>query len=213
MPSDCLPSSSPSFQLRPHPQDARGLARNLHIHATCALNQYGAWQWCYCIEGEVSGVVWPQPQAAVAQDGLWQHTCFELFVAESATADSAVKANTVKAYTEFNFSPAGAWAVYRFRDYREREAAWSEAERDALAPQIHSEHGTDRVSVWVTLPQAALPRAPWVRLGISAVLEMEDGTTHYWALQHPAAQPDFHHPEAFAAQLHCAPDGTYMWTR
>jgi hypothetical protein len=32
---------------------------------------------------------------------------------------------------------------------------------------------------------------------------MEDagGVLSYWALDHPAGKPDFHHPDAFALQL------------
>jgi hypothetical protein len=35
-------------------------------------------------------------------------------------------------------------------------------------------------------------------LGLSAVLEEQDGTKSYWALAHPpGGKPDFHHPDCF----------------
>ena len=37
-----------------------------------------------------------------------------------------------------------------------------------------------------------------LRLGLAAVIEASDGTRSYWALRHPAGQPDFHHADAFA---------------
>jgi hypothetical protein len=41
--------------------------------------------------------------------GLWEHTCFEAFVA----ADGAA------AYHEMNLAPSGAWAAFAFRGYRD----------------------------------------------------------------------------------------------
>jgi hypothetical protein len=40
-----------------------------------------------------------------------------------------------------------------------------------------------------------------LRLGLSAVVEASDGTLSYWALNHPVAKPDFHHPDSFALEL------------
>ena len=42
-------------------------------------------------------------------DVLWQHTCFEAFVAPAGAPG----------YHEFNFSPSLDWAIYRFSAYRE----------------------------------------------------------------------------------------------
>jgi hypothetical protein len=33
------------------------------------------------------------------------------------------------------------------------------------------------------------------------VIEEGDGVLSYWALRHPAARPDFHHPEGFALEI------------
>ena len=44
------------------------------------------------------------------------------------------------------------------------------------------------------------PDLPW-RLGLSAVIEAEDGTKSYWALNHPPGAPDFHHKDCFALEL------------
>ena len=38
-------------------------------------------------------------------------------------------------------------------------------------------------------------------LGLSAVIEDDSGTLSYWALRHPSARPDFHHPDSFALEL------------
>ena len=38
-------------------------------------------------------------------------------------------------------------------------------------------------------------------IGLSAVVETTDGTLSYWALAHPRAQPDFHHPVGWTARV------------
>jgi hypothetical protein len=38
-------------------------------------------------------------------------------------------------------------------------------------------------------------------IGLSAVIEEQDGRLSYWALRHPPGKPDFHYPEAFALEL------------
>jgi hypothetical protein len=40
-----------------------------------------------------------------------------------------------------------------------------------------------------------------LRLGLSAVIEENDGTISYWALKHLPGKPDFHHPDSFALEL------------
>ena len=37
---------------------------------------------------------------------------------------------------------------------------------------------------------------PW-DIGLTAVIEEEDGTKSYWALAHGAGPPDFHNPACF----------------
>jgi hypothetical protein len=40
-----------------------------------------------------------------------------------------------------------------------------------------------------------------LRLGLSAVIEDDNGSLSYWALKHPSGKPDFHHPDAFALEI------------
>ena len=47
---------------------------------------------------------------------------------------------------------------------------------------------------------AGAPDAPWP-LGLTAVIEAQDGHLSYWALHHPAAQPDFHHRGGWTARV------------
>jgi hypothetical protein len=51
----------------------------------------------------------------------------------------------------------------------------------------------------VELP-ADLAAAP-LRVGLAAVVENDQGQLDYWALNHAAARPDFHHPESFGLEI------------
>ncbi|RYY22991.1 MAG: DOMON-like domain-containing protein [Sphingomonadales bacterium] len=114
-------------------------------------------------------------------DGLWKHTCFELFVWPEGGSE----------YFEFNFAPSTEWAAYRLSAYR--------ADLEALpiaAPGI--ERLEDGVRVTVDL--SGLSEGAW-RVGISAVIEEPDGTISYWALAHPDGKADFHDPACFALTI------------
>lgn len=129
--------------------------------------------------------VWPGPR----RDGLWRHTCCELFV----------RCGDGPAYREFNFAPDGAWAAYDFSAYREPGALPTlAAPRIACASQAHA------VTLDVVLAPGWMPpckpdTAVW--LGLATVLEAADGSLSWWALHHPGAQPDFHHRDGFALRL------------
>lgn len=136
----------------------------------------------------IGGPVFVPPAASPARtDGLWQTTCFELFVMPAGG----------EGYFEFNFSPSTAWAAYRFDGYRE-----GMADLPLAPPRIEPVEGGVRVA----FDLGGLPGGDWM-VGITAVIEEADGTKSYWALRHPSAQPDFHHPDCFAFELP-APDAS-----
>jgi hypothetical protein len=132
------------------------------------------------------------PLAALPRrvDGLWKHTCFEAFI---GVQDSP-------AYVEYNFSPSGEWAAYRFRSYRDG----GPFEDKSLTPDISVEHSTDQLTLtaMIRLDRLALIRpGPTFRVGLSAVIEAADGALSYWALKHPGEKPDFHHADSFVLEL------------
>ena len=94
-------------------------------------------------------------------------------------------------YREFNFSPSGEWAAYRFSSYREGRAAV-----DTL-PTIAVERASSRFNLTARVSVGDEK----VVLGLSAVIEDESGALSYWALRHVPGKPDFHHPQAFAMEL------------
>jgi hypothetical protein len=144
----------------------------------------------YQLRGDVSRLLVPEPASPGPADGLWRHTCFEAFVARSGDA----------AYREFNFSPSGRWAAYRFSAERVRDETDEVAQRPVV-PDLQLERGTDSVTLLAWLPRHALPEpvdGQPLEMGVSAVIETTDGQLSYWALRHPAERPDFHHRGGFA---------------
>ena len=117
-------------------------------------------------------------------DGLWQTTCFELFL---QTPDGG--------YREFNFSPSQRWAAYAFPAYRERSGNCEEI----APPVIASQRGDKIFTCTVFLDRNCLQVA--TRAGLSAVIEEIDGHKSFWALAHPEGEPDFHDPACFALEL------------
>jgi hypothetical protein len=118
----------------------------------------------------------PPPAPSRFVDGLWQHTCFEVFAARPG----------MPGYQEFNLSPSGEYAVYSFNGYR---AGMTQLK---LLPAITFHE--NRL-------EALIPLKGPLRLGLSAVIEEESGRKSYWALKHAPGRPDFHHPDAFALEL------------
>jgi len=159
----------------------------LAVEAAVAPTDDGGLQLHYRITGGVDGLRIPEPAPAGPADGLWQHTCCEAFVA-------AVDAPE---YREFNLSPSGQWAAYRFADYRERTPGGL----PPAAPHIEFRHFPGSCELIARLDPSSLPAGPALQLGLSVVLETGDGSLSYWALKHPAERPDFHLSAGFALRL------------
>ncbi len=183
--------------------------------------------WCvlrWKVDGAADLVV-PAFAGRARQDGLWQTTCFELFVASPAlplegegwagvydaremhdrsgaghpsqTPLPRERAGGASgAYSEFNFSPSERWAAYDFTGYRAGRADRAVPR----APVITPRRGGDVLFCDVALPTAALAPLP-CRYGLTAVLEEADGVKSFWALAHPHEKPDFHDPSCLGAGL------------
>ncbi len=116
-------------------------------------------------------------------DGLWRTTCFEVF---AKLSDGS--------YAEFNVSPSGEWAAYHFDGYRENMVRL-----DGSVQVTEVEHASNGLEI-----RALMSWSNWSlvkHLGLSAVIEDIDGAISYWALAHPSAKPDFHHPDSFVLEL------------
>ncbi|MFV0680207.1 DOMON-like domain-containing protein [Ottowia sp.] len=193
-----MSATARQFLLQPHPTTPPELARHitsLQVHVLAGAS--GPTHLRYALTGDVAQLLVPtaSPRPAPA-DGLWQRTCFELFVGHAQRP----------AYREFNFSPSGDWAMYDFSAKRVRDG---HARPDDLpAPRITCTRTPTTLTLDVRLqaPWIAIsPTTPDTLIGLSAVIEHHSSlpkralshTVSYWALTHPAAQPDFHQHNAW----------------
>lgn len=129
----------------------------------------------------------PGGTTAEREIGLWNHTCFEIFVGSSLRAD----------YLEFNFASNHHWNAFYF-----------EAPGDALVEYtpIHQiQINTIDATLGVGIPLMPFPSEFWhegqMKVGISSVLELVDGTLQYWALSHPETKPNFHNRHSWPIHL------------
>jgi len=131
----------------------------------------------------------PAPLPPEMTDGLWEHTCFEAFIAVAGH----------EAYREFNFSPSGQWAAYAFSGYRIR-CEWT-ASRPPLLDFTQTDEGLQLEAIIAADDLPPNPEDKPLQVGLTAVIETVDGLRSYWALRHPASKPDFHHRDGFVQSL------------
>lgn len=175
--------------LEPHP--ASHPAPPFSLHARPAQRSDGGLGIVYRLDGALSDLVVPGPRPPSFADNLWQHTCFEAFIAAGKEAPG---------YREFNFSPSGEWAAYDFTAYRQRNPDFIAV----AAPQIELVRGADYLELSVIVPGSLLPPIAThgrLQLALCAVLESADRGNTYMALHHAAAQADFHHRGGFVLDI------------
>jgi len=183
-------SSATGFSgtLRQHPETASQAVNGIEVDA--AAKGAAEVTLGYVIRGDMARLLIPLPRQPCRIDGLWQHTCFEAFI---GFKDSP-------AYFEFNFSPSSEWAAYAFRDYRDGGMV----DDDKLDPKIVVRKESEMLELSAVVRLDRLPPVhpgATLRLGLCAVIEESDGRLSYWALNHPAGKPDFHHADSFALDI------------
>lgn len=127
-------------------------------------------------------VHWPSfTLAPERRDNLWQSTCFECFVGIQGHHQ----------YLEINGSPTGHWQAYQFSGYRELIGPAQQVNVKVSA----TSNGTSQKSIHVEvdIDHPDFVTKDW-QISVSAILALSSGLAYY-ALEHPATQPDFHLPE------------------
>jgi hypothetical protein len=140
----------------------------------------GALAVTFTLEADLDRLRIPARRPPRFADRLWQHTCFEVFLARKGA----------RAYREYNLAPSGQWAAYAFSSYRKRIPA----EPPFAGSRIRRADGALAVSTRIRAKGM-------LRIGLAAVIEEKSGALSYWALRHPPGRPDFHHRRSFALEL------------
>jgi hypothetical protein len=152
------------------------------IEASVARAAEGNLRVAYRLEGDIDRLRIPPPRPPRMRERLWEHTCCEIFIARKG----------VPGYREFNFSPSGEWAAYAFARYREGSSL------TIPDPRIAVKRSTGRLELEAVVDFFDNEN---LLIGLSAIIEDEEGALSYWALRHAPGKPDFHHPSAFALEL------------
>jgi len=173
-----------------HPDTPTDAVRSIDAHV--CREPGGKLAVTYILEGDLDRLRVPAPRAPRFADGLWRHTCCEIFIGSKGSP----------AYYELNLSPSCEWAAYAFDGYRSPRVGESQAA--GLVPQVAvriSAGGLELDAVIRLDRLPALYRDGRLLLALAVVIEQSDGMLSYWALRHPSGKPDFHHPQAFALDL------------
>lgn len=171
--------------LRCHPETTGGAVHSIEANVTRGARLLKV---AYVIKGEIERLLIPASKPPRIAEGLWRHTCCEVFVARKG----------MPAYHEFNLAPSGEWAAYAFARYREGGLLADEA----LDPGISVRRAADKFELEASLPLDRLSLEHGaLALGLSALIEDDRGGLSCWALKHPAGKPDFHQRDAFALEL------------
>lgn len=144
------------------------------------------------LAGPMNQILWPSNLPTELRcDGLWQHSCFEIFFSADFHPNSK--------YTEINCAPNGAWNAYEFLSYRTGMISSAQTSVRLSRQELEQQRALVEFTVTSTSPLNTNC------VGISAVIEFTNGAKSYWALHHPGPQADFHNKEgwrhsAFAAR-------------
>ncbi len=142
----------------------------------------------YRLRGDLTRVAIAAPAASRRADKLWEHTCFEAFIAPEGSEH----------YVEINLAPSTEWAAYTFDRYRHGMRQLTLARPPTIT--VARETAELRVTADVDLSALGDAPLPW-RVGLCAVVAETGGARSYWALRHPEPQPDFHAAAGFMLRL------------
>lgn len=149
---------------------------------------------CFTVHGAVADLLLPQAlQFPERQDGLWKHTCFEVFFAPMHGTR----------YWEINVSPGGNWNAYGFDDYRQG----MHVEPSLQVVRIGSARQpgeTFTIGFQMDMTPLLMGRAltPGVlECNPCCILLDRRQRQSYWAMQHRPPRPDFHHRSNFLLHL------------
>lgn len=144
----------------------------------------------YVITGETDIILLPTPADFPSRkDDLWKATCFEFFVA----------IQDQPRYWEFNMSPSGNWNVYAMDAYRQVNM------REELAfTQLPFEFKKTKAEILLDISVDLNPIIQpdtILQIGVTTIIQTNDGNETYWALAHPGPHADFHLRDSFSIRL------------
>lgn len=129
---------------------------------------------------EPGPLVWPPFDRLQRQSGLWESTCFELFLSRPNNPE----------YLELNLSPSGAWNCFSFSDNRLNMKESNAMTVNSIVANANS--------LTANLECDPALEGTTYELGLSAVLQKPGGELDHFALSH-GVTPDFHNRDHHVA--------------
>lgn len=195
-----MPECSTSQPLLCHPATPAPIVSGIDVSVARLIGERIAFR--YCLRGDMARLRVPSGTSVERTSLLWEHTCFEAFVAFEESEN----------YREFNFSPSGQWAAFDFAAYRQRRVEDPVIDTPLITTRL-TEGRLELEAVIRTNDLSANPSGRAWRIGMAAVVESADtvdGSHSYWALYHASPRPDFHHSAGFLTRF--APDAAVAQT-
>ncbi len=142
----------------------------------------------FTVTGNTALVKLPPPSKSPAKkDGLYNTTCFEIFIANSSGQ-----------YLEWNFSPALDWCLFSFESERKKSSDLLGKESFS---QFHFDVNPQSLNLKVQLDSARIRKvlnSPGkLKASMTAVIEFQSGKKDYYAFKHLKDKPDFHDLNGF----------------
>ncbi len=147
----------------------------------------------YVLKADLRQIILPPAiEGAGRADNLWEHTCFEAFIALEDSPD----------YLEVNLAPSNQWNIYEFKKYR---GSRMEADQVNCKPMILKAKTNFNVQAEIDLSGVAWiknsKKTNDIHLGLTSVIELKSKLISYCALTHKSDKPDFHRKESFILRL------------
>jgi len=128
-------------------------------------------------------IVFSEEPANGRHVGLWQQTCFEVFIQPSG----------VKKYFEINLTPQKAWNVFSFDDYR-----MPQPPRELPGAHLVSfNFKAGELKATFKVPEADLRK---INVSFCSVVVLKDTGVTYWSVKHADTKPNFHHFGSFITE-------------
>ena len=181
-----MPIPAPrSVELIRHPASpTSSVVRRIDVEISTTAD--GALRLRYFVDGDVNRILVPPHAPSRPTDGLWQHTCFEAFIAKPGE----------ERYWELNLAPSGAWNVYQLDGYRRNLRTDRRYGPVPLCWQAETTQAS--LEARFTLPDELVVENRNLTIGLAVVLETGMSSLSYWALCHPGPEADFHRRDGFS---------------
>lgn len=167
-----------------------------HFNVSVTLHKTDKYRLVFMLLDPSESVLIPHERVKPSHErtiGLWENTCFEFFIRDQK--DHSV-------YCEGNFALDFSWNIFWFNSYRQSPLTEFAAEK--LSNPIRDIFLSGKKSeIVIDIPEELLSKfSPnSLEFSFTAVVKTKDSKTHYLALKHSDALPNFHHPDSFSLFL------------